>query len=80
MRKAPDLGLIPPVHFAVPLDSICGGDELDTKLLREMAVEAVHYIRSFRWCVDLHEQFFSDGYGGIVALFLFRDYPESERA
>jgi hypothetical protein len=37
-----------------------------------MVEEAVRYVRSFQWCTDLHEQFFGDGYGGIVALFLFR--------
>jgi hypothetical protein len=49
-----------------------GDNDLDTKLLRGMAEEAVSYVRSFRWCVELHEQYFGDGGGGIVALFLFR--------
>jgi len=60
------------VREAVPFDAIRGGDDLDTRLLREMAEEAVRYVRSFRWCIELNEQFFVDGYGGIVALFLFR--------
>jgi hypothetical protein len=68
----PDQVAAPPLGSAVPVESICGGDELDTKLLREMADEAAGYIRSFRWCIDLHEQYFGDGVGGIVALFLHR--------
>ena len=37
-----------------------------------MADKAVRYVRSFRWCIDLHEQYFGDGVGGVVALFLHR--------
>jgi hypothetical protein len=37
-----------------------------------MADEAARYVRSFKWCIDLHEQYFGDGYGGIVAVFLLR--------
>ncbi|MDR3792652.1 MAG: hypothetical protein P4L03_04640 [Terracidiphilus sp.] len=36
-----------------------------------MAEEAVNYIRTFDWCVEIHEIYFGDGVGGIVALFLF---------
>lgn len=37
-----------------------------------MADKAVNYAQSFAWCLELHERYFCDGYGGIVALFLFR--------
>jgi len=37
-----------------------------------MAEEAERYVRSSRWCIDLHDQYFADGVGGIVALFLHR--------
>ena len=47
-------------------------DELDDSLLKEMAEEADRYIRSFPWCIDIQDKFFGDGYGGIIALFLFR--------
>jgi hypothetical protein len=56
----------------IPLDSIVGDDEKDTLLLRGMANEAERYIRSFAWCLTLKEGFFADGFGGIVAIFLFR--------
>jgi hypothetical protein len=49
-----------------------GNDELDDKLLKEMAEEADRYVRSFAWCIEIHDKYFGDGYGGIVALFLFR--------
>jgi hypothetical protein len=56
----------------IALDSIVGDDETDTRLLREMANEAERYIRSFAWCLQLNEGFFTDGFGGVVAIFLFR--------
>jgi hypothetical protein len=56
----------------IALDSIVGDDETDTRLLREMADEAERYIRSFAWCLQLKEGFFTDGFGGVVAIFLFR--------
>ncbi len=49
-----------------------GEDGLDDKLLREMADQAIRYVRSFQWCLDIHEKYFGDGFGGIIALFLFR--------
>ena len=51
--------------------TIHGGDELDTKLLREMALKAETYLRSFKWCKKLASGDFITGYGGIFALFLF---------
>lgn len=48
-----------------------GGDEEDTELLRVMASGAQKYIRSFSWCKRIREVYFGDGYGGIVAVFLF---------
>jgi len=64
--------IVVPLQSAVPVDAICGDDESDTKLLREMAAEAVRYVRSFEWCLEVHEQYFGDGVGDIVALFLYR--------
>jgi len=49
-----------------------GEDALDDKLLQEMADKAITYVRSFEWCLDIHETYFGDGFGGIFALFLFR--------
>ncbi|MGA2850257.1 MAG: hypothetical protein ABSE46_14780 [Terracidiphilus sp.] len=37
-----------------------------------MAEKAIQYVQSFRWCIEVHDRFFGDGYGGIVALFLLR--------
>jgi hypothetical protein len=49
-----------------------GEDALDDNLLQEMADKAIRYVRSFEWCLDIHEKYFGDGFGGIIALFLFR--------
>jgi hypothetical protein len=63
---------IPPVLWAVPLAEIQGDDEEDTSLLKAMAEQAVHYIRSRNWCLDLKETYYADGIAGVVAVFLFR--------
>ena len=64
-----------PVKGVVPLDQMVGGDEEDTQLLKEMAFDAQNYLRSLRWCNSIREAYFGDGYGGIVAVFLFRIEP-----
>ena len=63
---------MPPVPYAVPIEDLRGEDDTDTNLLRDMAEKAVQYVRSFEWCIEIHEQYFADGIGGVVALFLFR--------
>ena len=55
-----------------------GGDDEDTKLLRVMASGAENYLRCFPWCKGIRKAYYGDGYGGIVAVFLFR--IESSRA
>ncbi len=61
-----------PARSAVPIEAIQGDDEQDTNLLKTMAAEALAYLESFAWCIEIHEQYFGDGVGGVVALFLFR--------
>src|SRR5580765_8177850 len=63
---------MPEDRQVIGLDGIVGDDETDTRLLREMAQEAECYIRSFEWCLRLREGFFAGGFGGIIAIFLFR--------
>jgi hypothetical protein len=72
MAQAPGQPAGPPVPSAVPIEALRGEDDQDTNLLRDMAEEAVRYVQSFDWCMELHEQYFGDGIGGVVALFLFR--------
>jgi hypothetical protein len=72
MAQAPEQPAVPPVPSAVPIEFLRGEDDQDTNLLRGMGEEAVLYVQSFDWCVELHEQYFGDGIGGVVALFLFR--------
>jgi hypothetical protein len=64
-----------PVKGVVSIDQMVGGDDEDTKLLRAMASGAEKYIRSFPWCKGIREVYFGDGYGGVVAVFLFRIEP-----
>jgi hypothetical protein len=63
---------IPPVLFAIPFPQIRGEDEEDTFLLKEMAEMATRYLRSFDWCIDIEDGYFTDGVGGVVGMFLFR--------
>jgi hypothetical protein len=64
-----------PVTGVVPLAQMAGGDDEDLKLLKVMAAGAQNYLRSFPWCKNVREVYFGDGYGGVVAVFLFHIEP-----
>ena len=65
-----------PVRGVVPITQMVGDDDdEDTRLLRDMAWGAEQYLRKFPWCKDIRELHFGHGYGGIVAVFLFRIEP-----
>jgi hypothetical protein len=64
-----------PVKGVVPVGQMVGGDDEDTRLLRTMLSGAEKYIGSFPWCKGIREVYFGDGYGGVVAVFLFRIEP-----
>jgi hypothetical protein len=64
-----------PVKGVVSLDQMVGGDDEDTELLRVMASGAEKYVLSFSWCKGIREIYFGDGYGGVVAVFLFHVEP-----
>lgn len=40
-----------------------------------MAQEAQDYLESFNWCKGVREAYFGGGYGGVIAVFLFRISP-----
>jgi hypothetical protein len=61
-----------------PLDLIEGEDPLDTKLLKEMAIEARNFIGSHEWCERVEQQYLAFGIGGVVAAFLVQITPRSE--
>jgi hypothetical protein len=67
-----------PVKSVVPLSQMAGLDDEDSRLLRVMAEGAQNYIRCFPWCKSVRDVYFGDGYGGIVAVFLF--HIEARRA
>jgi len=63
------------ISGVIPIEQILCDDAEDTRLLREMAFKANHYISRFAWCRSIREAYFGDGYGRIVAVFLFRIEP-----
>lgn len=66
-----------PAKHVVPLTSIDGESLEEKKLLLDLASQAREFIRSFSWCRDLREQYFGNGVGGIVGIFLIRISPAS---
>ncbi len=67
-----------PVKGVVPIDQMTGDDPEDRRLLKVMSSGAENYLRSFSWCKNIREAYFGDGYGGIVAVFLFHIEPARE--
>ena len=61
-----------------PVDSIEGEGAVETKFLREMAVEARDFICSNEWCERIKHQYLAFGVGGVVAVFLVEITPQSE--
>jgi hypothetical protein len=59
-------------------DSIEGEDPDDTKLLKEMAVEARDFISSHEWCKNLDKLYLAFRIGGIVGVFIAQMTPSSE--
>ncbi|MGO8933534.1 MAG: hypothetical protein ACLPLZ_15460 [Terracidiphilus sp.] len=64
-----------PVRGVIPIDQLFGEDEEDTRLLLKMASKARSYISEFSWCKSVREAYFGDGFGKVVAVFLFRIEP-----
>jgi hypothetical protein len=54
-----------------PIENVAGDDADDTRRLRAMAAEAREYITSFKWCLPIKAMFLADGFGEIIAIFLF---------
>jgi hypothetical protein len=65
----------PPVGGVIPIETMVGDDEEDTKLLRSMAAQSQEFLLCFRWCKEVREIHFGDGYGGVVAVFFVRIRP-----
>ena len=64
-----------PFRGVGPIDGMYHKDEEELRLLRQMAQEAQQYLQSFSWCTEIREGYFGGGFGGIVAVFLFRISP-----
>ena len=63
------------VSGVVPVEKMVGDDREDTNGLKWMANQAQEYLLAFRWCENVKEVYFGDGYGGIAAIFLLRIKP-----
>lgn len=63
----------------IPLAAMRGDDEEDSKLLGELAENAINYIQSHKWCQRLVKSYFGLGIGGIVAVFLFEIIPSDDK-
>lgn len=64
-----------PVRGVGPIDGIFHHDEEEFRLLRNMAHEAEEYLEEITRCKSVPEAYFGGGYGGVVAVFLFRVVP-----
>ena len=64
-----------PIRGVSPIDGIFHENHEERGLLRQMAREAEDYLQQFSWCKSVREAYFGGGYGGIVAVFLFRIVP-----
>ena len=65
----------PDLTKVVLVEHLVGDDDVDTKLLRDLASEATDYVASFAWCREVRESYYGLGVGGIVGVFLFRIVP-----
>lgn len=64
-----------PFRGVGPIDGIFDKDAEESRLLRLMAQDAQEYLQGFNWCRGIREGYFGGGFGGIVAVFLFRIFP-----
>ena len=69
-----------PVHGVGPIDGMFHDDEEELRLLRHMAQEAEDYLQEITRCKSVPEAYFGGGYGGVIAVFLFRVIPSRPRS
>ena len=60
-----------------PIDGIFHEDQEELRLLRLMAQEAQEYLQGFSWCKGIREGYYGGGFGGVVAVFVFRIIPSA---
>ena len=58
-------------------EAIKGEDAKDTRLLKEMMIEANSFLSSHEWCDHVDSLYFAYGVGGIIAIFLAQITPYS---
>ncbi|HZU27981.1 MAG TPA: hypothetical protein VFA04_20795 [Bryobacteraceae bacterium] len=55
----------------VPVHQMRGEDDAETKLLKDMCIEAKQYLESFHWCQSAAPRYWGGGVGKVFAIFLF---------
>lgn len=61
----------------VPTDKMQGEDQQETSELKLLLQDAIRYLGSFKWCLQVMESYFGIGVDSVVAVFLFRILPSS---
>jgi hypothetical protein len=64
-----------PFRGVCPIDGMFDRDQEELGLLRLMVKDAEDYIQGFNWCKGIREAYFGGGYGGVLAVILFRIVP-----
>jgi hypothetical protein len=62
----------------IPVLEIKGDSDEDTRLLKELALQAEAFIKSFQWCHGIKDSYYGFGVGGILAIFYFHIIPANE--
>jgi hypothetical protein len=65
------------VEDVISVEQMAGEDDEETAQLRTMLQEARDYIKGFRWCLGIQEEFFGLGVGGVIGVFLFKIVTQS---
>jgi len=60
-----------------PISKMIGEDDEETAQLKELHLKGRAYLRGFKWCKSVTEEYFGAGVADIVAAFLFRIVPTS---
>ena len=60
----------------IPISEITGEDKEDRHLILNSLAEARDYIKSYKWCEQVTEEYLGIGIGGVVSVFLFKIVPK----
>jgi hypothetical protein len=63
------------VSRLIPIDSMCGEDDYETREFQRLHQKAEDFLGSFTWCGAIKTVHFGLGVSNIVAVFLFKIQP-----